>query len=79
MKRLGTQQLRLLCTLGSPGLALVVPDRVSNSLVRLGLLRDTHRAGPGMQRVTAAGLRRLADEMEAGRLEQFMKFPGKEA
>ncbi|MBN9472081.1 MAG: hypothetical protein J0J10_25275 [Bosea sp.] len=75
MARLGTQQLRLLCGLGSPGTALVVPDRISNSLVTRGLLRNTHPSKPGMQRITPAGLRQLADDLEAGRLDQFTKFP----
>lgn len=78
MARLGKKQMLLLCGLGSPGMALVVPDKLSNGLVARGLLRDTHPTKPGMQRITPAGLRQLADDLEAGRLDQFLKFPVKE-
>lgn len=79
MARLGKQQMCLLCGLGSPGTALVVPDKLSNGLVARGLLRNTHPTMSGMQRITPAGLRQLADDLEAGRLDQFIKFPVKEA
>lgn len=87
MARLGKQQMRLLITLASPGTLLVIADARSESLERLGLVKAHSPAVPakppakaipaGMVGITPAGLRRLADEMEAGRLEQFIKRPTK--
>jgi hypothetical protein len=42
MSRLGKQQMWLLCGLGSPGTALVVPDKLSNGLVARGLRRRNY-------------------------------------
>lgn len=85
--RLGKHQLRLLITLASPGTRMVVADAVSASLERVGLVKAHSPAAPakppakaipaGMVGITPAGLRRLADELEAGRLDQFFKFPAK--
>jgi hypothetical protein len=67
--RLGPKQLQLLTSLGSPAMLLVVPDAISRSLEKRGLVADYH----GMHRITPAGLRALADAFEAGRLEAFMR------
>lgn len=69
--RLGDEQLLLLSTLGCPQRLLVVPDKQSRALEAKGYFvstRDHPTLGPGGQRITPAGLRRLADEMESGRL-----------
>ena len=63
--RLGTKQLQLLAQLASPTVFLVTPDRRSASLVRRGLLREVVS---GACCITPAGLRRLADAIEAGQL-----------
>lgn len=70
MARLGHQQLRLLTVLGTPASMLVVGDALSDSLVKRGLLReDEPRRGIV---VTPAGLRVLADELEAGRVKDVL-------
>lgn len=71
MARIGKEQLRLLVSLGSPTMMLVVGDKVSASLVRRGLLQDDDKGG--FCRITAAGLRALADEMEAGRVADALE------
>ena len=74
MTKLGKHQTRLLAGLGSPTLRLVVADKLSDSLERHGLLKSDHQGG--FVGITPAGLRRLADEMEAGRLAHLMpKYP----
>lgn len=84
---LGKHQLRLLLQLGSPGMRLVVGDRLSRSLERRGLLRatggpvktdDGRDLPPGLFQITPAGLRALADALERGQLEQFFKKHHKE-
>lgn len=71
--------------LASPGTLLVIADARSNALERHGLVRTnspavlatkTTKAIPaGMVGITPAGLRRLADELEAGNLDQFLTKP----
>jgi hypothetical protein len=69
MRPLGTQQLKLLLAMGSPSLLMVTPrDRVANSLLDRGYVRDVDNGGT---RVTPAGMRALADAYEAGLLDQF--------
>lgn len=63
--RIGQQQLRMLIMSASPTSILVTPDKVSASLVARGLLASDERGGCT---ITPAGLRILADEMEAGRI-----------
>ena len=71
MVRLGINQLRMLTLLGSPATLLLVGDAVSDSLVKRGLARqDKVRRGVV---VTPDGLRRLADEMEAGRVKDALR------
>jgi hypothetical protein len=64
--RIGKRQLETLVALGSPGCAMIVPDKCARSLVWRGLLK-TGESG-GFACITAAGLRVLAAEMEAGRV-----------
>lgn len=70
MRPLGKYQTRLLVVLGSPTRAMVVPDATAKSLVARGLLRE--REPDGMVCITPAGLRALADEMEAGRVDDAL-------
>jgi len=71
---LGKHQLCLLATMASPFSLLVVGDRISRSLVRRGLLgQHFAKKDDAFIGITPAGLRALADEMEAGRLEPFLE------
>lgn len=64
--RLGLNQLDLLAKLGSPLTMLIVGDALSDSLLARGLVRqDRKRRGIV---ISPAGLRALADALEAGRL-----------
>jgi hypothetical protein len=63
---LGDRQLDLLRKLCSLTRVLVTPDKVSASLVRRGLLRET-RDGAALC-ISPDGLRAIADAMEAGRV-----------
>ena len=69
--RIGQQQLRLLIMTASPTRILLTTDKVSDSLVRRGLLRETDRSKACC--ITPAGLRALADEMEAGRVDDALE------
>ncbi len=73
MRGIGRRQRDLLALIARPGTALVVPDKVSRSLVRRGLAR--HARPDAMVHITAAGLRALADEAEAGRLKLEPDLP----
>lgn len=64
---LGKRQLDRLIGLACPGLVQVVGDAVSDSLVRRGYLKA--KPNGSFARITPAGLRRLADELEAGRIK----------
>ena len=67
---LGPRQLELLRGLANP-CALVVPDPVSRSLVKRGLLA----ADPdgSFAHITPAGLRALADAADDGRVQLFRR------
>lgn len=77
--RLGKQRLCLLATMASPFTLLIVLDKLSRSLLDRGLIEPRkHPLKPddpddkgGLFSVSPAGLRRLADAMERGELEQF--------
>lgn len=67
--RIGKQQLSLLMFLAGPDRLMVTPrDSVARSLVARGLLADDR----GGTRITADGLRALANEMDAGRVAAFL-------
>ncbi len=77
MRPLGRNQLERLLGLASPSSLLVVGgDRVSESLVRRGLLQPKKpEDSNGWLQITPAGMRALADEFEAGTLDQFFHWP----
>lgn len=69
--KVGSRQLSYLIMLGSPTCTLVVGDTVTDAMVRRGWLRqDRPRVGIC---ITPAGLRALADEMEAGRVRDGLQ------
>lgn len=69
MRPLGKNQLQLLQGLASLRAALVVPNKVSQSLVSRGLLAA--QPDGSFAHLTPAGLRLLADEIDAGRVQMF--------
>lgn len=64
--RLGIRQLKRLRALGTQ-YALVVPDKTSLRLVELGLCKA--EPDGSFASITTAGLRALADAVDAGRIE----------
>ena len=67
---MGRKQLDLIATISGVGTALVVPNDVSRSLCKRGLMEATggdHATG-GFVVVTARGYRALADAIDAGEL-----------
>ena len=80
MRPLGKHQLQRLMGLASPGSLLIVAgDELSKSLAARGLTAPKLKNKPdAWHGITPKGLRALADAMEAGQLEQFMRpFPPK--
>lgn len=74
--RLGKEQRKRLVALGSPGMAQVVGCKVTRSLVKRGLLRSYE--DDSFACITPSGLRVLANEMEAGRVEGAMEWSERE-
>lgn len=79
MRPLGKHQLRLLACLSGITMTLVVPSKLSDSLVRRGLLEPRSKKGPkgkppGFIGITPAGLRVVADLMEAGQMAEYTKL-----
>jgi hypothetical protein len=68
--RLGKHQLRLLATMASPFVRLIVPDSVARSLEVKGLVEPTVEGS--FYAITPLGLRELADQLERGNLEVFL-------
>lgn len=68
---LGPRQRDLLAQMGGLRSALVVADALALSLIRRGLLAAD--ANGSFAHITAAGLRALADEVDAGRIRLFDK------
>jgi hypothetical protein len=66
-RALGKNQLTLLKNL-MPGRAVVIGDKTSSSLTQRGLAQSWDENGKDLVTITPAGLRALADEMEAGRI-----------
>jgi len=66
---MGTRQRELLSKLAGVSMALVVGDKLSRSLVQRGLLAA--EADGSWAHITPAGLRAVADEIEAGQVEMF--------
>lgn len=75
--KIGPRQRRLLAQLARPGSALIVGDDVSRSLVRRGLLEEDTPGSDSILTITPAGLRVLADEAEAGRVDLKIKPRGR--
>lgn len=69
--RIGKRQLETLVALGSPTCAMIVPDKCAVSLVARGLLKVSESGGFAC--ITASGLRVLAEEMEAGRVDNALE------
>ena len=69
MRPLGSKQRELLGALASPARLLIVGNTVAESLTRRGLLAPQGNKGDSFYQITPAGMRALADEWEAGRLE----------
>lgn len=65
--RIGDRQLETLVALGSPTMTLLAPGPETRSMVKNGLLRQ-RAPNEGAVCITAAGLRKMADEMDAGRV-----------
>ena len=78
---LGKLQLERLMGLASPSCLLIVGDAVSKSLVKRGMLKPHFPDTPeAWHRITPAGMRALAEALEVGQLDQFMKtFPPEKA
>jgi len=75
--RIGQRQLRILIMIASPTRVLITIDRVSAALVKRGLIRELVPGGACC--ITPAGLRLLADEMEAGRVDDALEAIRKDA
>jgi hypothetical protein len=75
--KLGKNQLERLLGLASPTSLLVVGgDRVIRSLAKRGMVKAKDPCKPNAWlQITPAGLRVLADALEAGELEQFFTWP----
>lgn len=67
--RLGVRQLTLLRNVGTTA-SVVVPDALTRRLCDIGFLK-AHGPGGSFAAVTPAGLRALADAVEAGRIGLF--------
>jgi hypothetical protein len=70
--RVGKNQIRTLIVLGSPTTCLLVPGPDSLAMVKRGLLRQ-REPGKGSVCISPLGLRVLADEMEAGRVDDALE------
>ena len=70
--RVGNKQLEWLIVLASPNCRRVSVDPMMASMIKRGLLRDyaPRKGRIGGIGITSAGLRRLADEMDAGRVDE---------
>ncbi|WCS27833.1 hypothetical protein LOK46_13715 [Methylobacterium sp. NMS14P] len=79
--RLGQKQLESLLSVASPTMLMLTPGKVERGLVAAGLLVERPKFGPalpgkplcGAVGISAAGLRRLADEIDAGRVQNALE------
>lgn len=67
--KLGTRQLETLRAVGTTA-AIVVPDSITRRLCALGLMAS--EASGSFAHITPAGLRALADAVDAGRISLFV-------
>lgn len=73
MTRIGKNQLSILITMASPTRLLMTGGKQAEVMAARGLLRE-HRQGEGVTyRIAPDGLRALADEMEAGRVDDAIE------
>lgn len=71
MGKIGDRQRDFLSSMSGIGLGWLAGDRkVAESLARRGYLEPI-KEGSGALRITAAGLRAVADEIDAGRMDQW--------
>jgi len=70
MGRLSRRQTDRLVSIACPGVILLTPRKRDFRLVELGYARQSPA---GAMCITAACLRRLADEMDAGRLDDALE------
>lgn len=68
MSRVGKRQLQLLSALGGIDLYVVVPDALTRSLQRRGLLAPASERSDGFLGITPAGYRVIADALEHGQI-----------
>lgn len=68
MARLGKNQIEALACMSSIGRCYVTSNKHVERLVSLGLAASDMPDGKSFFRITANGLRRLADEADAGHL-----------
>jgi hypothetical protein len=73
--RLGKHQLELLRNLGATS-AVVAPDKTTRRLCALGLMHAHGGKDGSFAAITPAGLRALADAVDAGKIRLF-KMPEK--
>lgn len=66
---LGRKQIELMRGLASPGMFLVIGNPVVESLCRRGFAKCHDPERGAMYQITPAGMRHLADEWEAGRID----------
>lgn len=78
MKALGKRQEQRLAALALGSFQIVASDRVAQSLARRGLTKAAGRDADAFHRITPAGLRALADAMQAGRLDEWTRLPAKD-
>ncbi len=67
----GRKQLETLVMLGSPTMSMVVPGKTERGLIERGLLKVGESGGFAC--ITPAGLRVLADAMEAGKVADALE------
>jgi hypothetical protein len=68
--RLGDKQIELLAALGCPTWSMICGDKMLRRLAALGLLRPL--GDDSFFCITPAGLRALADALDAGRIKQSL-------
>jgi hypothetical protein len=68
--RIGKDQLKMLVMLGTPTRSLITPGKSERGMIAKGLLRQDDG---GACCITPAGLRVLADEIEAGRVDDALE------
>lgn len=67
--RLGRDNLDTLALMASPSMILVTPAKRHQRLLDLGYVSTDPTNNSGALAITPAGLRRVADELEAGAIE----------